>query len=93
MRHYVFSDVVPFRIILLIIIGRSYKRILMEKKREYYLDIAKVASMIGVITVHTGAISWYEAPFGFYPWGVLNVFDMLGRFCVPVFLMISGYLF
>ncbi len=25
MRHYVFSDVVPFRIILLIIIGRSFK--------------------------------------------------------------------
>ncbi|WP_034445248.1 acyltransferase [Butyrivibrio sp. AE2032] len=65
----------------------------MEKKREYYLDIAKVASMIGVIVVHTGAISWYEAPFGVYPWGVLNVFDMLGRFSVPVFLMISGYLF
>ncbi len=65
----------------------------MEKKRECYLDIAKVVSMIGVITVHTGAISWYEAPFGIYPWGVLNVFDMLGRFSVPVFLMISGYLF
>ncbi len=65
----------------------------MEKKREYYLDIAKVASMIGVIIVHTGAISWYEGPFGVYPWGVLNIFDMLGRFSVPVFLMISGYLF
>ncbi|MCR5557218.1 MAG: acyltransferase family protein [Butyrivibrio sp.] len=65
----------------------------MEKQREYYLDIAKVASMIAVITVHTGAISWYEGPFEGYPWGVLNVFDMLGRFSVPVFLMISGYLF
>lgn len=93
MRHYVFSGVVPFRIILLIIVGRSFKRILMEKKRECFLDIAKVASMIGVIIVHTGTISWYEAPFGLYPWGVLNIFDMLGRFSVPVFLMISGYLF
>ena len=65
----------------------------MENKRECFLDIAKVASMIAVITVHTGAISWYEAPFGVYPWGVLNIFDMLGRFSVPVFLMISGYLF
>ncbi|RKM59991.1 acyltransferase [Butyrivibrio sp. CB08] len=65
----------------------------MEKKRECYLDIARVASMLGVIIVHTGAISWYAAPFSLYPWGVLNVFDMLGRFSVPVFLMISGYLF
>ena len=65
----------------------------MEKKREYYLDIARVVSMFGVIMVHTGAISWYSAPFELYPWGVLNIFDMLGRFSVPVFLMISGYLF
>ncbi|MBP3784906.1 MAG: acyltransferase family protein [Butyrivibrio sp.] len=65
----------------------------MEKKREYYLDIARVVSMFGVIMVHTGAISWYSAPFEIYPWGVLNIFDLLGRFSVPVFLMISGYLF
>jgi surface polysaccharide O-acyltransferase-like enzyme len=65
----------------------------MDKKREYYLDIARVASMLGVIIVHTGAISWYSAPFTIYPWGVLNIFDLLGRFSVPVFLMISGYLF
>ena len=65
----------------------------MEKKRECYLDIARVASMLGVIIVHTGAISWYFAPFNLYPWGVLNIFDLLGKFCVPVFLMISGYLF
>jgi surface polysaccharide O-acyltransferase-like enzyme len=65
----------------------------MENKRECFLDIAKVASMIAVIVLHTGAISWYEAPFGIYPWGVLNIFDVLGRFSVPVFLMISGYLF
>ena len=65
----------------------------MEKNREYYLDIAKVASMLAVITVHAGTISWYEAPFSLYPWGALNLFDMLGRFSVPVFLMVSGYLF
>ena len=65
----------------------------MEQKRECYLDIARVISMFGVILVHTGAISWYFAPFELYPWGVLNIFDVLGRFSVPVFLMISGYLF
>ncbi len=83
----------PFRIILVVTTGRFFKRVLMERKREYYLDIAKVVSMIAVIVVHTGTINWYEAPFELYPWGVLNFFDVLGRFSVPVFLMISGYLF
>ncbi len=62
-------------------------------KREYYLDIARVLSMVSVIMIHVGAISWYDGPFSIYPWGVMNLFDILSRYCVPVFLMISGYLF
>ncbi len=62
-------------------------------KREYYLDIARVLSMVSVIMIHVGAISWYDGPFSIYPWGVINLFDIMSRYCVPVFLMISGYLF
>lgn len=61
--------------------------------REYYLDVARVLSMISVIMIHVGAISWYDAPFSLYPWGIYNLFDLLSRYCVPVFLMISGYIF
>lgn len=61
--------------------------------REYYIDVARVFSMVAVIAIHAGAISWYDAPYSFYPWGVLNFIDIVGRYCVPVFLMISGYLF
>ena len=64
-----------------------------EPQREYYIDVARVLSMISVILIHVGAINWYDAPFSMYPWGVLNLFDILARYCVPVFLMISGYLF
>ena len=63
------------------------------KNHEYYIDVARVFSMISVIMIHVGAISWYDAPFSLYPWGVMNLFDLLSRYCVPVFLMISGYLF
>ena len=49
--------------------------------------------MVSVIMIHVGAISWYDAPFSIYPWGVINLFDIMSRYCVPVFLMISGYLF
>ncbi|MCR5596237.1 MAG: acyltransferase [Lachnospiraceae bacterium] len=62
-------------------------------KREYYIDVARVFSMISVIVIHVGAINWYDGPFSIYPWGVLNLFDIMSRYCVPVFLMISGYLF
>ena len=64
-----------------------------QRKREYYIDIARVLSMISVIVIHVGAISWYDAPFSLHPWGVINAMDILARYCVPVFLMISGYLF
>ena len=63
------------------------------RKHEYYIDIARVFSMISVILIHVGAISWYDAPFSLHPWGVMNAMDIMARYCVPVFLMISGYLF
>lgn len=63
------------------------------RKHEYYMDVARVLSMTAVIVIHFGAISWYDAPFSLYPWGVINALDIISRFCVPVFLMISGYLF
>lgn len=64
-----------------------------KDSREYYIDVARVFSMISVVLIHVGAISWYDAPFSLYPWGVMNLFDLMSRYCVPVFLMISGYLF
>ena len=57
------------------------------------MDIASVVSMVMVILIHVGAISWYDPPFSLYPWGVINIMDIFARFCVPVFLMMSGYLF
>ncbi len=64
-----------------------------NKSHERYIDVARVFSMASVIMIHVGAISWYDGPFSIYPWGVMNLFDLLSRYCVPVFLMISGYLF
>jgi len=62
-------------------------------QREYYMDVARVFSMISVILVHAGAITWYDAPFSLYPWGVINLMDIMSRYCVPVFLMMSGHIF
>lgn len=63
------------------------------KEREYYLDVARVVSMICVIVIHIACINWYDSPIKPYPWLIYNLYDCICRFCVPVFLMISGYLF
>lgn len=63
------------------------------RERTCYLDIARVVSMICVIAIHVGAISWYDPPYEWYPWFVYNAWDCVSRFCVPVFLMISGCIF
>lgn len=62
-------------------------------KRESWIDVARVVSMVCVIVIHIACINWYDAPIRPYPWLVYNLYDCICRFCVPVFLMISGYLF
>lgn len=62
-------------------------------KRLYYMDVARVFAMIGTIVIHIACINWFDVPMKPYPWLVYNFFDCISRFCVPVFLMISGCLF
>lgn len=71
---------------------RTEKRIVMNK-RIYWLDVARVCAVLGTIIIHIACINWYDVPIRPYPWLVYNLFDCLFRYCVPVFLMISGYLF
>jgi len=40
--------------------------------------------------LHTAASNLYTTPVTSFEWQVLNLYDSLVRFCVPVFVMISG---
>lgn len=61
--------------------------------RIYYLDYARVFAIIAVIILHvSGFIIEVTPPQSNYPWAVANVFDSLTRWCVPLFVMISGAL-
>ena len=62
-------------------------------KRYHWLDVARVCAMIGTIVIHIACINWYDVPIKPYPFLVYNLYDCIFRYCVPVFLMISGYLF
>ncbi len=69
-------------------------------KRVLWLDLLRVVAIFAMVLLHvcTGNFlgldsAWRSAdPTGF-SWQILNLFDCLTRFCVPVFCMISGVFF
>ena len=67
---------------------------LMEKKlsdRQVELDVIKAVAIIAVVLVHTTSLSYSYFPRNGIGWSSLLVIDQLTRFCVPVFVALSGY--
>lgn len=65
----------------------------MSKKRVLYLDYMRVIAMFAVVVLHVSGLNWGTEPVNSVNWQILNAFDGIVRFCVPVFIMISGALF
>jgi surface polysaccharide O-acyltransferase-like enzyme len=65
----------------------------METQRLVYLDILRIFAVFSMILLHVVGryYGWY-APLP-PDWQIFNVYDGVVRFCVPVFVMISGALF
>lgn len=64
------------------------------KERYYWLDYVKAIACILVVIVHTAAPYLYglnQIPL--FSWNVANYFDSFCRIAVPLFFMVSGYLF
>lgn len=62
-------------------------------QRTIYFDYLRVIACFAVIILHVSALqysAYVESPF---EWSVINVYDSATRFCVPIFIMISGALF
>lgn len=62
-------------------------------QRVNYLDRLRVLAAIAVIAVHVTAEYIYSLPVGSSQWQAMNILDGSVRWCVPVFVMISGALF
>lgn len=58
--------------------------------RVQYADWLRTAAMIAVIVVHVSGGWLPSVPIGSFEWHVLNVFDGLSHWCVPIFVMLSG---
>lgn len=61
--------------------------------RVLYLDLLRIFCIFSMMLLHVSAIPWYSVPVSSFAWQVLNVYDSSVRFCVPVFVMISGVFF
>ena len=58
--------------------------------RLAYADLLRCAAMLAVIVVHVSGGSLEAAAVGSPAFQVLNLYDGLAHWCVPVFVMLSG---
>lgn len=58
--------------------------------RLAYADLLRVLAMAAVVVLHVSAGWLQAAPVGTADWQALNLWDGLTRWCVPVFVMLSG---
>lgn len=62
-------------------------------QRVFYLDLLRIAATFAVVFVHVSSHGFFKYPMFTANWYVSTVGDGLVRWCVPIFVMISGALF
>ena len=65
----------------------------MNSKRIVYLDIIRIIAIFTVMIIHVTTSLYETVPINGYEWQVFNVYESISRFCVPIFIMISGVFF
>lgn len=68
------------------------EKVKMERRVPYY-DYLRFYATCAVIFLHVSCQNWSDVNVFSYEWRVFNFFDSLVRWCVPIFIMISGALF
>lgn len=61
--------------------------------RVWYLDILRIAAAFGIVVLHASPLGPQTPDVSSLEWRIVMSFSILFRWCVPVFLMISGSLF
>lgn len=64
-----------------------------QQVRLAYIDVLRIIACFCVIFVHVSAMNWVDMPVDTLGWQMMNVYDCLGIWGVPLFVMISGTLF
>ncbi len=61
--------------------------------RKIYLDYLRVFAIFAMIMLHVASQNWAYINVNSFTWQIFNFFDGILRWCVPIFVMISGNLF
>lgn len=64
-----------------------------NKKRYVYMDYLRVLAILGVVMIHVSGLKWSELEIGSWDFNVHTMYNLVGRYSVCVFCMISGALF
>lgn len=59
--------------------------------RQIELDVLKGLAIIAVVLIHTLSLSYHYFERESLVWNLFLIIDQLSRFCVPVFVALSGY--
>lgn len=70
----------------------SLKSLKMEDSSRTWIDICRIISIFGVVLLHTSATVVINKDIGSFEWWIGNIYDSSVRWCVPMFVMISGAL-
>ena len=65
----------------------------MAQKRIHYLDALRIIAVFAVICIHVSARFYHAADVYSVEWAACNFWEVVSRFAVPVYVMISGSLF
>ena len=64
-----------------------------KENRIWYLDYLRILAILMVMVIHMPGYGSSKYALGSYAWYVFNISHGLARWCIPVFVMISGALF
>ena len=64
-----------------------------QPKRLYSFDLLRILAAFSVVVLHSTALRWYNLPLESSDWFFTNAINVLSRFGVPIFVMLSGALF
>lgn len=61
--------------------------------RILFSDLLRIAAIFGAILIHVSASNIVQVPTDSLAFYSFNIYDSIARYCVPVFVMLSGLLF
>lgn len=59
-------------------------------RRLIYPDLLRILAMAAVVTLHVAMRDLQDVPIGSPSWQVMNFYDGAARWCVPIYVMVSG---